>query len=75
MNPIEIGMLLFQEIEAVRTNGRWGWEKHLSGPLNFSEVNAICQVAGCWCDLPSADAGEEIRFYTNHNHPSHGGRP
>lgn len=75
MNPIETGILLFQEIEAVRTNGNWRWEKRLFGPLNDSDVYAICQVAGCWCDIPNAGVGEQIRFYTNQNHPSHGGRP
>lgn len=75
MDAMKIGILLYQEIEAVRTNGRWEWEKRLPGPLNSSEVNAICRVAGCWCDIPSAGAGEEVRFYTNQNHSSHGGRP
>lgn len=73
MNAIEVGMLLFQEIEAVRTNGSWRWEKRLRGPLSSEEVNAICKVAGCWCDNPSAERGEEVRFYTNQNHGSHGG--
>ncbi len=74
-NAADIGMRLFQEIEAKRTNGKWSWEKYIPGPLSESEVSTIASLAGCWTDYGSAQAGEQVRFFTNQNHPSHGGCP
>lgn len=74
MNAVQLGIQFSQEIEAVRTNGNWKWEKRVSGPLSWEDVNTITQMAGCWSDYPSANEGESIKFYTNHNHPDHGGR-
>ena len=63
MNAMQVGMQLFQEIEAKRTSGNWTWEKYLPGPISSEDADIIMRLAGCWC------------FYTNQNHPSHGGRP
>jgi hypothetical protein len=75
MNAMQLGMQLFQEIEAERTSGNWRWEKRISGPLSWGDVSTITRMAGCWCDSPSANEGESVRFYANQNHPDHGGRP
>ena len=75
MNAMQAGIMLYQEIESVRTNGKWKLEKRLPGPLSCDEVDIICRMAGCWCDIPAANVGEEVKFYTNQNHPEHGGRP
>lgn len=75
MNAMQLGVQLFQEIEAERTGENWRWEKRISGPLSVEDVSTITRMAGCWCDSLSADEGESIRFYTNQNHPNHGGRP
>ena len=72
MDAMQVGMQMFQEIEARRTRGNWTWQKYLPGPISYEDIYILTRVAGCWCDDPSAD---NIRFYTNQNHPSHGGRP
>jgi len=72
MNAMQVGMQLFQEIEAKRTSGNWTWEKYLPGPISSEDADIIMRLAGCWCYDPSAD---QVRFYTNQNHPSHGGKP
>ena len=74
MNAMQIGMQFFQEIEARRTRGNWRWEKRISGPISSGDVDIICRMAGCWCDYPMARAGETVRFFSNQNHPDHGGR-
>lgn len=74
-DAVEIGNRMSQEIEAQRTNGKRSWEKYIPGPLSESEVSIIATLAGCWTDYASAQAGERVRFYTNQNHPLHGGCP
>lgn len=44
----------------------WTWEAYFPGPLSKEEAELIMAIAGCWCDDPSE---ENVRFYTNQNHP------
>lgn len=73
MNPMQLGIVLFMEIESVRTPGRWTWERRIAGPLSQNDVRTIAEIAGCWAREASADAGESVCFYTNQNHERHGG--
>lgn len=51
MNAMQLGIQLFQEIEAERTGGNWRWEKCISGPLSMEDVSTIMRMAGCWAIL------------------------
>ncbi len=73
MNPMQLGLALFCEIEAVRTPGRWTWERRIAGPLSTNEVRTITEIAGCWAREASAGPGGSVCFYTNQNHERHGG--
>ena len=70
-----LGIALFNEIEAVRTDGNWTWTKSIPGPLTSDEVSSIASLAGCWAREIGADKGEYVHFFTNQNHPKHGGYP
>ena len=69
-DAVSYGMIFHQQIrqkQELAYGSRWNWECYLPGPIDDEEAQMIMGIAGCWCYDPKA---EEVRFYTNQNHPS-----
>ena len=69
-DAVSYGMLFHQQIRQQQLQAlgsKWNWERYLPGPIADDEVQMIMGIAGCWCYDPRV---EEVKFYTNQNHPS-----
>ena len=69
-DAVSYGMIFHQQIRQQQEQAygsKWSWERLLPGPIDDEEAQTIMGIAGCWCYDPRED---EVRFYTNQNHPS-----
>ena len=72
-NTIAYAMVFQQQIRKAQMEyggSDWTWESYLPGPMSREEAELVMGIAGCWCyDLSE----ENVKFYTNNNHPKWSG--